>query len=609
MPNCTRLLPLVLVFFSLPALADQGWVEVRSPHFSVITDGGPKTGREIALRFEQMRTVFGQIFRRSKINIPVPLQIIAFRNAKEMRGYLPIFKGKPIEASGLFIGGEDRSFILLDLAADNKWEAVFHEYAHQLLNGNFPHMAPWFDEGFADYFAAMRISGDNFTIGEAPMGAIEVMSRNRLMPVSTLFQVAHQSETYNRSGDPRHLFYAESWLMVHMIFDRNLLKQADDYFRRVNDEHMPVDDAIQKAFAMDPKQFDKQFTAYLNAGSGKVLTGRVAQTFDLNSFGVSPVAPLDLRATLSDVHFHSPDHRAEAVKEYEQILAEKPDSSSAHRGLGYAYLYGGEFDKALDHFREAARLSTTDPRVYYYSGLAIARRSMSTGRPPAENLAEMKSDLQRAITLDPTFADAYSVLGFANMFEGDYAAAVTNCKKAAELNPRNELYDLNLARAYLATGQAVEAKALLDKLKDSSDQSVSAQAQQLYSRAERAAGEVTTADRHKIPETYDAPQWRRTQEEIEREPEKPAETSAGPDTRPTRYLRGQLLSVDCAAPPAAALAISSGGKTFHMLTGDTKKLLLIGADHFSCSWKNRKVLVNYKAGGKADGDLVSLEVQ
>ena len=38
-------------------------------------------------------------------------------------------------------------------------------------------------------------------------------------------------------------------------------------------------------------------------------------------------------------------------------------------------------------------------------------------------------------------------------------------------------------------------------------------------------------------------------------------------------------------------------------------LLLIGADEFSCGWKNRPVAVNYKAGGKADGDLVSLEVR
>jgi len=36
---------------------------------------------------------------------------------------------------------------------------------------------------------------------------------------------------------------------------------------------------------------------------------------------------------------------------------------------------------------------------------------------------------------------------------------------------------------------------------------------------------------------------------------------------------------------------------------------VIGADQFSCDWQNLRVSVNYKPGGAADGDLVSLEVR
>ena len=44
-------------------------------------------------------------------------------------------------------------------------------------------------------------------------------------------------------------------------------------------------------------------------------------------------------------------------------------------------------------------------------------------------------------------------------------------------------------------------------------------------------------------------------------------------------------------------------------TDDYKSLMLIGADAFSCDWTSQPVAVNYKAGGKADGDLVSLELE
>ena len=74
-------------------------------------------------------------------------------------------------------------------------------------------------------------------------------------------------------------------------------------------------------------------------------------------------------------------------------------------------------------------------------------------------------------------------------------------------------------------------------------------------------------------------------------------------------MKGKLVSVDCAPSPAAVLTVMSGTKTMKLRTENYKSLLLIGADEFSCGWKNRPVAVNYKAGGKADGDLVSLEVQ
>jgi hypothetical protein len=44
-------------------------------------------------------------------------------------------------------------------------------------------------------------------------------------------------------------------------------------------------------------------------------------------------------------------------------------------------------------------------------------------------------------------------------------------------------------------------------------------------------------------------------------------------------------------------------------TADYKSLLLIGADTFSCAWGDRSVSVNYRPGGAADGDLVSVEVR
>src|SRR6202050_3448563 len=143
------------------------WVEVRSPNFSVITDAGEKRGREVAMRFEQMRGVFGALMTKANVNLPVPLQIVAFRNTKEMRQVAPLFNGKPTQLAGLFQEGGDRNFIMLDMSVENPWAVVFHEYAHQLMNGNLQGELPaWFEEGFAVYFSSIEVDGKEARVGK-----------------------------------------------------------------------------------------------------------------------------------------------------------------------------------------------------------------------------------------------------------------------------------------------------------------------------------------------------------------------------------------------------------------------------------------------------------
>src|SRR5438270_2690708 len=78
---------------------------------------------------------------------------------------------------------------------------------------------------------------------------------------------------------------------------------------------------------------------------------------------------------------------------------------------------------------------------------------------------------------------------------------------------------------------------------------------------------------------------------------------------PVLFMKGVLISVDCSAAPAATLTIASGGKKWKMLASQSKKLVLIGANEFSCSWTNRKVSVNYRKSGDDQGNLVSMEFE
>jgi hypothetical protein len=234
-------LPLLLLSLALPALGSEPeWVEIRSPHFSVVTDAGEKRGRDAALHFEQMRAIFGTIMVKAKVTMPAPLQIVAFRNTKEMRQFAPLYKGKPTQVSGLFEGNSDRSFILLDMSVEEPWRVVFHEYAHQLLNGNTSlSVQPWFDEGFAEYFSTIQVNGKEADVGLPSEDNYEILQQAGLVKVADLFRVQHDSSTYNESGDHRSVFYAESWLVVHYIYEKNLIAKVGPYFDLAIDRWHP----------------------------------------------------------------------------------------------------------------------------------------------------------------------------------------------------------------------------------------------------------------------------------------------------------------------------------------------------------------------------------
>src|SRR5262245_18747966 len=180
-----------LLLLVASASAQQKWVEIHSPNFIVSTDAGEKRGREIALRFEQMRKMFLALIPREKVRETQPLYIVAFRDRAELKNVAPLWKGKPVELDGIYLKGQDVNYIALDASSAAGWRLVFHEYAHYLLNTNLPPTPLWFDEGFADYYSTIRADKVNYYLGEVPPYYGEQL-RSGMMPVERLFSVVHE---------------------------------------------------------------------------------------------------------------------------------------------------------------------------------------------------------------------------------------------------------------------------------------------------------------------------------------------------------------------------------------------------------------------------------
>lgn len=594
---------LLLIAFSgeLDVFAGESeWVEVKSPNFSVVTDAGEKRGREVAMRFEQMRSVFGALITKANVNLPVPLQIVAFRNTKEMRQVAPLFKGKPTQVAGLFQSGSDRSFIMLDLSVENPWAVVFHEYAHELMNGNLKIVsAPWFEEGFAEYFSSIEVDSKEARVGKITHDEYVILQQLGMMKISDLFRVRQNTSTYNESGDHRTTFYAESGMLMHYIYDNQLMLKVGDYFDLQQNKHLTVEQAIQKAFGISAAQFDKALRDYASAGRYKYYPIATPASISPKNYTVTPLNSATGNAVLADIHLHSPDYQKQALTEFQNILKADPKNLAACRGLGYAYLQQQDFTHAAEYFRQASQLDSKDPRVHYYSALLMFREKGFGG---AQDFPAMTAELETSIQLDPNFADSYALLAFAQSASGKTPEAIASIQKALAISPRNENYLFNLANFYMGNRQPDQAIKLLQSLRASENPAIASQ----------AAGMLA--------------QMQQFQKMMQPEPEEdadddavarsnpPKETRAAPAAAPTpsgpaKFLTGKLISVDCAAPPLAVLSVLSGTTTWKMKVSDRSHVVLIGADTFSCAWNKQKVALNFRETSPGEGSVISLEIQ
>jgi tetratricopeptide (TPR) repeat protein len=621
------------------------WIRINSSHFSVVTDADEKHGRDVIVRFEQMRLVFGQLLARKRINMSEPVDIIALRNDEEYSKVVPNRPGQGI-AAGFFIPGEDRDYFVLNLSKDDSWRAVSREFAYVFLNYNYPPTQPWFDEGFAEYFSSLRFDNKQAQIGGDPQSFTEILNATAWLSLPDLFSMRSDVSTAQESSH-RPLFQAQSWIVMHYLLAQNKLPETGTYLDLVENQKVAIDDAIQKAYGMSSAQFAQAVKDHFHslpqptplekgkqptAGGTQILA--VTPDEQIGSSTQELTAP-EGQALVAEMSVRLPEHREQALQQLESITAQpKGDNVVVRRSLGWAHMEKKEFDRAVEELSKGAELNPKDPWLHYYLALTRLRAAQSSGGS-IQGLPNMMQDLRLVLDWDPEFAEARNMLAMAQLEGGGVHAAMDTMRAALQLAPRNQGYLLNMAKIYLAGKNWDAATALLERLKNSADVHVAKSAD------EQLAG-LPTLKKYGIPpqaETKTQPQQTTTAappsspsppaspsnspSSTSKKPAEPPRTEAEasddhpeqppappqPDHRPIQFMKGKLVAVDCSQAPSAILTVSAGTKVLKLRTDNYKSLMLIGADEFSCDWKSRPVAVNYRAGGKADGDLVSVEVQ
>ncbi len=256
------------------------------------------------MRCEQMRAAFGLLMNRATTHDPAPLLIFAVNGQKEA-DELGGERNQKSKHTGLFLSGPDQSFMLVDASGDS-WHPVFHEYAHELLSANTPAaVQTWFDEGFAEYFSTLDASAKATRLGMVPLAELHFLRQDgKLMRFADLAAVRQDSPVYNHSGPAQAMFYAESWLLVHYLFDHQLISHAEPFFTMIASARS-LEDATKSAFGMSPSQLEDELMEYAKGERFRYFSLPGIESpanLDATAVGLSPVTT---RALLAELRWHA----------------------------------------------------------------------------------------------------------------------------------------------------------------------------------------------------------------------------------------------------------------------------------------------------------------
>ncbi len=138
-----------------------------------------------------------------------------------------------------------------------------------------------------------------------------------------------------------------------------------------------------------------------------------------------------------------------------------PEKNLSYVGLGISYMQTGNLPEAIRTLRQRVREKPGDPMLQYLLGEALVRSGVN---PREESFSEAKTALEKAVSLNASFAPSRVILAKLDLRENRVDEAVAQLEKALALDPADKAAYSQLALAYRRQGHPEKAAPLLAAL-------------------------------------------------------------------------------------------------------------------------------------------------
>ena len=438
------------------AAKEKPWLEVRSPHFRVLTDASAGDARRVAREFEQLRDVFASQYPGFRLESGAPLLIFAARDEETAKSLAPyLWKAKGAKPVGYFQQSWERKFALIRLDAWNTGfgghQIVFHEYTHSLLHINAHWLPAWMDEGIAEFYAYTRFRENDTLIG-TPTDRYSTLRWKSPIPIETLISVDHRSPYYH-DEDKVQMFYAESWALIHyMLFGPNMEggKKLNEFFTKLQ-QGTEQKKAFQEVFGSF-KEMDNALDGYVH--QFQLQAGVIKNKPQMNEKDY-PSRVLTMAETQAEIGgYHLWTHDVSNAHSYvSDALQNDSKLGLAHEEQGFLDFFDGKDEESLQEFTKAF---AADSSLYLSLFAKTMLSPIAASNAPADQEA-FKKALNAVLAINSKYAPAYVQLSRLAVRQGDLTMAYGYSRKAEDLEPFRAGYHLQTGQILLRMGKGAQA--------------------------------------------------------------------------------------------------------------------------------------------------------
>ncbi len=199
------------------------WVEIRTAHFIVASDGGEKTARKYADQFESLIRVFEATMPSSRVSSGIPVRILIARDGPSFGRLAPEFpfdkrRTAREQPPGIMFSSEEKTYIGIRGNANGRFPfaEIFQNYAREILKRSYRNLPPWLEEGYSTVYGSITFNERGMRLERPEPEDLSVLFESPLLPLDIVLR-ADRSSPYYSPGNKESVYFAESRVLLHFL--------------------------------------------------------------------------------------------------------------------------------------------------------------------------------------------------------------------------------------------------------------------------------------------------------------------------------------------------------------------------------------------------------